>query len=102
MVGRSTIRSAICLALVLFLVPLRSFASGGGANLAQENSIVASLQARSLIGGTLTEDSPAAVIPSPPPGTEVRVYDAGRADRPLDATMTEWEEPFGTNILAFT
>src|SRR5215469_7185000 len=101
MAGRSTTPSVICLALVLLFVPLRLFASDVATNLTQENAIVASLQARGLVGGNLTEDSPAAVIPSPPPGIEVRVYNAGRADRSLDATMTEWEEPLGTNILAF-
>ena len=91
----------IVLGLFLLIVPLPSFASDTATNLARENAIVASLRARGLVGGNLTEDSDSAVIPSPPPGTEVRIYDAGRADRPLNATMTEWEEPLGADILSF-
>ena len=104
MIARRTIspRTWSCIFLAAFLaVPLQSLAADIAANLARENSIVASLRARGLVGGNLTEDSSSAVIPSPPPGTEVRVYNAGRADQPLNATMTEWEEPLGSNTLAF-
>jgi hypothetical protein len=61
---------------------------------------IAMLQARGLVGGKLTEDRGQAVVPTPPPGAEVAVYQAGRADSSLDATMTEWQEPFGDDTLS--
>ena len=105
MPARRTISLAVpgylLLSAILLTFPVLSLAADSASNLARENSIVASLRTRGLVGGNLTEDSPSAVIPAPPPGAEVRVYDAGRADQPLTATMTEWEEPLGNNILAF-
>lgn len=61
---------------------------------------IAMLQARGLVGGKLTEDRGRAVIPTPPPGAEVRVYQAGLADGALNASMTEWEEPLGDDTLS--
>jgi hypothetical protein len=61
---------------------------------------IAMLQARGLVGGKLTEDRDRAVIPTPPPGAEVRVHQAGLADGALNASMTEWEEPLGDDTLS--
>lgn len=61
---------------------------------------LAMLAAKGLVGGKLTDDRGTAVIPSPPPGTEVLVYGAGRADGSLDASISEWEEPLGDDILS--
>lgn len=90
------LRSAV--AIMLVLACQFPAAGAGAASLSAEMDI---LRARGLVSTTAETDTAPAAIPSPLPGTEVRVYKAGREDKALDASMIEWEERAGDDILAF-
>src|SRR5690242_1246611 len=90
-----------CTAAALLMLSLAApaFAADAPAP-ASDAPEIAMLAARGLVGGNLTDDRGRAVIPAPAAGTEVRVYQAGKVDGALDASMSEWQEPMGDDTLS--